>query len=128
MQPHIGPSQTLGRNTEFDMAIVGVERAAEALRGGWKGRPLVAAGPKDSLPLNLQPLVVSVGLPVSHARLANALVKSTVLLKWGHNAQGPKLGKPIPSDTIKVCTSPYTQRRILKQPDLNLGAIVVNVT
>lgn len=39
-------------------------------------------GPRNQLPPNFQPLVVNVGAPVAHARLANALVKAMVLLMW----------------------------------------------
>nr|AML78291.1 putative LOV domain-containing protein [Pleurastrum insigne] len=76
-----------------DLLVVSTDKAALALRSGWKGRPVVAVGMRHLLNANLQPLVVLVPEPVLHGRLANALVKSTVLLKWGpgNKALGPKL-------------------------------------
>lgn len=78
---------------EHEVLVVSTDKAAAALRSGWKGRPVVAIGSRQLLTANLHPLVVIVPEPVLHARLANALVKSTVLLKWapGSRASGPKL-------------------------------------
>jgi len=95
---HLGMVPVCGDATDpellasCDVAVVGVSRAKPALKAGWKGRPVVAVGPRDALPAPLQPLVVMVGLPVAHARLSNALVKSTVLLKWSTTKQQPTVG------------------------------------
>ncbi|GAX74943.1 hypothetical protein CEUSTIGMA_g2389.t1 [Chlamydomonas eustigma] len=66
----------------YDMAVVSVDRAEAAIRKGWKGRPLVVVGERNILPRTLHPLVVFLPHPVKHARLATALLKSTVLLQW----------------------------------------------
>lgn len=68
-----------------DLLIVSTDKASAALKSGWKGRPVVTIGDRNLLSANLYPLVVVVPEPVLHSRLANALVKSTVLLKWGSN-------------------------------------------
>ncbi|KAK9819724.1 hypothetical protein WJX72_001676 [[Myrmecia] bisecta] len=78
MLPTIGPSTP--RLDMYDFAIVGVEEAVSAIRGGWKGQPVVALGRKDLLPIGIHPLVSVVARPVKHARLTTALLKATALM------------------------------------------------
>lgn len=86
--------------SQFDLAVVGVENATEAIRHAWKGRPLVVLGNKSALPGNLHPLAVYVPPPARHSRLASALVKSMVLLKWLPNGTAPRLSDETISQTI----------------------------
>nr|AML78993.1 putative LOV domain-containing protein [Carteria crucifera] len=65
-----------------EIAVLSIDRVQQAVKSGWKGRPIVAVGGKDALPINMLPLVVSVTVPVKHVRLASALLKSTSLLQW----------------------------------------------
>lgn len=65
----------------YDFAIVGVEEAVAALRGGWKGRPVVVLGKKEGIPMGLHPLVSVVARPVKHVRLVIALLKATALMR-----------------------------------------------
>jgi len=54
-------------------------------RGGWKGRPIIALGCKESTPISMHPLLCAVSRPVRHARLAAALLRAHVLMR--HAAQ-----------------------------------------
>ena len=55
------------------------------------------------MPCNLHPLAVFVPLPARHSRLASALLKSMVLLKWLPNGAAPKLSDDtISQNIIKV--------------------------
>lgn len=103
MAAEIGDSRVMHQTNEalapkptstFEMAVVGMEHAAEAIRGTWKGRPVVVVGERSALPRNLHPLVVFLPLPVKHSRLATALLKSTVLLQWLPN------GAKLPDDVM----------------------------
>ena len=96
----------------FEMAVIGVERAAEAIRGAWKGRPLVVVGERSALPRNLHPLVVFLPLPAKHSRLATALLKSTVLLQWLPN--GAKLPDDVMSHKL-VQVGPSTQGGVKRE-------------
>jgi hypothetical protein len=87
-QPGDSASPQSGARDQFDIAVVSTERVGAALRAGWKGRPLVAVGARASLHQALLPLVVMVTIPVAHARLAHAMVKSMVLLRWGSGSKG----------------------------------------
>lgn len=59
---------------------------------------------RSALPGNLHPLAVFVPLPVRHARLAAALLKSMVLLKWLPNGAAPRLSDDtISQHVIQVC-------------------------
>ena len=50
-------------------------------RGGWKGRPVVALGKREGLPMGLHPLISFVARPVKHTRLAIALLKAMALMR-----------------------------------------------
>jgi len=89
---------SLPSGAPFEMAVVGVEHAAEAIRASWKGRPLVVAGDRNALPRNLHPLVVFLPLPAKHSRLYVALVKSSVVLQWP--TRGAKLTEDVTSQRL----------------------------
>ncbi|GLC36858.1 hypothetical protein PLESTM_000511500 [Pleodorina starrii] len=89
----------------YDILVVSMDRLVPALKAGWKGRPVVALGDRGLLQPALQPLVVALGVPVRHGRLATALVKATALLRW-NGSSAPKLGNaPIPSESIQTLKS-----------------------
>jgi CheY-like chemotaxis protein len=69
-----------------DFCVTTADRAQAALRGGWKGRPLVALGWKDNMPLQIQPTVTVVPLPVKHARLLAALLQAAAFQLCTRNA------------------------------------------
>lgn len=92
MRPQLG-SSALPETQAYDVAVVSTDRVALALRAGWKGRPLVAVGSKDSLPPFLHPLVALLSKPVKHQKLAAALVKAAVLLP---GSEGPAAKRRLP--------------------------------
>ncbi len=83
--------------------------------------PLLFPPPRDQLPCHFHPLVVFVPLPIKHNRLASALQKSTVLLKWKADGAGPSL-----TGVVGYQTLGYGQRlsldnsRLYHQPDLRV--------
>jgi len=62
-----------------DICITCLARVPSVLAAGWKGRPLVVLGTKETAPYAIQPLAYFVSLPVKHARLVNALLKASAL-------------------------------------------------
>nr|AML77241.1 putative LOV domain-containing protein [Coccomyxa subellipsoidea] len=79
MEADIGSA--VGCSESYDFAIVGVDEAVAALRGGWKGRPVVVLGRKEGVPMGLHPLVSMVARPVKHVRLVTALLKAIALMR-----------------------------------------------
>ncbi|BDA49232.1 probable signal transduction histidine-protein kinase BarA at N-terminal half [Coccomyxa sp. Obi] len=80
MEADVGSA--VGCSDNYDFAIVGVDEAVAALRGGWKGRPVVVLGKKEGVPMGLHPLVSMVARPVKHVRLVTALLKATALMRF----------------------------------------------
>lgn len=52
--------------------VVSAARAADALRGGWKGHPVVVVGSLDDVPEKLHLMVAAVALPVKQRALTQA--------------------------------------------------------
>jgi hypothetical protein len=76
-----------------DMAVVSPCRVADALRSGWRGRPLIVVGSPDEVPERLHPLVVAVGQPLRLGRLVAALQRAAGMLSWQGGAENaPRLG------------------------------------
>ncbi|CAL8464108.1 g3643 [Coccomyxa elongata] len=80
MEADVGSA--VGCSDSYDFCIVGVDEAVAALRGGWKGRPVVVLGKKERIPMGLHPLVSMVARPVKHVRLVTALLKATALMRF----------------------------------------------
>lgn len=64
-----------------DFCITTADKSLEAVRSGWRGRPLVVLGRRDELPVNLQALATTVSKPVKHARLVGALLKANAFTR-----------------------------------------------
>ena len=62
-------------------AVLHGEACSCVCRGGWKGRPVVALGKREGLPMGLHPLISFVARPVKHTRLAIALLKAMALMR-----------------------------------------------
>nr|AML76429.1 putative LOV domain-containing protein [Chaetopeltis orbicularis] len=120
MQTTVGDSATLDAST-FEMAVMGLEAASNAVRTGWKGRPIVALGSRESLPLSLHPLVMVVSQPVKHAKLTAALVKSCSTLKW-KSSQQPLRVHPAAVESFNFFKSWGRARRMTSPEHLTMDS------
>ncbi|GAB4817717.1 hypothetical protein N2152v2_004763 [Parachlorella kessleri] len=64
-----------------DFCIISSRAALGAIRSGWRGRPVVAVGCRDDMPLGIHPLVAVTPRPVRHTRLVAALLKASALVQ-----------------------------------------------
>lgn len=65
---------------EADFCITTCDAAPGLLRAGWRGRPVVAVGMREELPISIHPLVCGVPPPVKHCRLLGALLKAAAYM------------------------------------------------
>jgi CheY-like chemotaxis protein len=82
-----------------EFCVTTADKALEAIRAGWRGRPLVVLGRREDLPLNLQPLATTVSKPVRHARLVAALLKAAAFSRSKQQA-------PLHSDPAMMTAMP----------------------
>jgi len=59
-----------------DLCITTAGNAGDVVSSGWRWKPLVVLGKRDSLSLGIQPMATMVQLPVKHARLIHAIERA----------------------------------------------------
>jgi CheY-like chemotaxis protein len=59
-----------------DLCITTANNAGDVVSSGWRWKPLVVLGKRESLALGIQPMATVVQLPIKHARLISAIERA----------------------------------------------------
>lgn len=90
-------------------------------RGGWKGRPVIALGRKDGLPIAIHHLVSMVARPVKHVRLVTALLKAAALMQ--HKARHVPLHGARPKCVLTTCLTCNRRRNCVRHHCARISCI-----
>jgi len=82
-----------------DVCVTSPAKVLNALRGGWRGHPIVAVGLKKDLPLAVQPLVTVLVPPLKHSRLVSTLCQAVA-------PRDVAMGAPLHADAALQPCSP----------------------